>query len=71
MIAVISLVVPGWIDIALSFAEVQWRRKKDRLAKMGYQIPSPISVMLSASQPNRPTAIIVSRLVEDSACFSD
>jgi hypothetical protein len=27
-----------------------------------YQIPRPMSVMLSASQPNRPIAMIASRL---------
>ena len=35
-----------------------------------YQIPKPMSVMLSASQPNRPIAIIVSRLIDDEGCFS-
>ncbi len=40
-------------------------------ARGGYQIPKPINVMLSASQPKSPMAIIVSRLVVESGWLSD
>ena len=36
-----------------------------------YQIPRPISVILSASHPKSPTAIMVSRLGVESDRFSD
>jgi hypothetical protein len=38
--------------------------------KTDYQMPSPIKVMLSASQPKSPTAMMVSRLVVESFCLS-
>jgi hypothetical protein len=35
------------------------------VAGWGYQMPSPMRIILTVSHPNRPTAIIVSRLKED------
>jgi hypothetical protein len=59
------------LDIALSFAEKCDETVRRVVFRRGYQIPKPISVMLSASQPKRPMAMIVSRLVVESDRFSD